>query len=308
MSEEDPKAPSGAVPPIKRRVIKSAQTAPEGGAVSEPSLPAPAGSIASPSPAPVPKAPVPTAEPLPAVRIESRPDGRRLMDARAPRRPQEDSRRRRPDRPQQSPEARAADLGMPRRPERTRQTFDDRPRSPRADAAPRGDRDAKTTAPDGFRRAAQAKAREEGEAKRAEPRSTTADATTPVDRRRPEPKPTVESAPPPAPKEPDSNAEIALAGAPPVRFKQAVAKKDKPKTGKEALAQKARDSKHARKKGRGATSGATRGDAAAAKAKAIEEDAEASETDEQEQADADVDIPKRPSLWQRVVGLFRRGK
>lgn len=308
MSEEDPKAPSGAVPPIKRRVIKSAQTAPEGGAVGEPSLPAPAGSIASANPAPVPKAPVPTAEPLPAVRVESRPDGRRLMDARAPRRPQEDSRRPRPDRSQRSPEARNADLGMPRRPDRTRQAFDERPRVPRADAPPGEDRDSKTTVSDGWRRTAQAKAREEGQPKQGEPRTATPDSAKPVERRRPEPKPVIESAPPPAPKEPDSNAEIALAGAPPVRFKQAAPKKDKPKTGKEALAQKTRDPKHSRKKGGGATTGSARVEAAAAKAKATEQDAEAGENEEQRESDAEIEIPKRPSLWQRVVSIFKRAK
>jgi hypothetical protein len=172
MSEEDPKAPSGAIPPIKRRVIKSVQTAPEGATAADSTGPAQApvrgDAPATSDAAPAPKisAPVPKPEPLPAVRVESRPDGRRLMDARAPRRPYEDSRRPPPDRQRQTEQARAAEMGMPRRPDRTRQTLDDRPRAPRSDAPPRDDRDIKTTVPDGWRRAAQVKAREEGDSKR----------------------------------------------------------------------------------------------------------------------------------------------
>jgi hypothetical protein len=114
----------------------------------------------------------------------------------------------------------------------------------------------------------------------------------------------------PPPKEPDANAEIALAGVAPVKLRHApAAKKDKPRTGKEALAQKARDPKHGRRRGGGPTSSAAvRAEQQAAKKAAPTEEEESPISSSDDEAEGEIEIPKRPNLWQRFVSIFKRNK
>lgn len=321
MSEEDPKAPSGAVPPIKRRVVRSAQTAPDGAAVAgtEPSGTA-VESAPKPSEvaAPPPKAPLPAPAPLPAVRVESRPDGRRFVDARAPRGGSRPMEPRQPDRARQHDEAtRAAELSMPRRPERTRDPSFNRDTRPEGFRRPatsgrsptqQGIAEPRLTSDmNGERTSAQSDEQREPQK---QPERTRRTEARPAAARAPERLAAQEAPPPAPPKEPDANAEIALAGVAPVKLKQAVvAKKDKPKTGKEALAQRARDPKHGRRKGGGPTSSAAaRSEQQSAKGAARDAGDESPDSASDVDADAELEIPKRPSLWQRVVSIFKRSK